>query len=185
MFENELLGDSQPTAGIHTFPEDKVAGLEADEAKRPLDSRFEAQLSLAVDQAVKTGESVSLQIISLETPGTSSSFPIEIFMMEAGRRIDELIRGFDAATYLGEGKFGVLLRAVSGRKGVAFLATSILNGLEEPFSAGRQMLSLDVNIGFSLHETGVCYDELLARAEYALQKAQGSSGGLQCYETVG
>jgi len=184
MIENELLEDFLPTAGVHTFPEPEVADLEADQTKKSLDSRFEGQLSLAVDQAAKTGESVALQIISLQTPG-ASPFPIEIFMMEAGRRIDELIRGFDAATYLGEGRFGVLLRAVSGRKGVAFLAKSLLADLEEPFSAGRQPLSLDVNIGFSLHESGVCYDELLARAEYALQKAQGSAGALQCYETVG
>ena len=184
MFENEAYRLPQHTADIPTFNDTQSADLAAGEKESRLDAGFAARLSLAVEQAVKTGESIGLQIISLETPA-SAPCPIEVFMMEAARRIDELIRGFDAATYLGRGRFAVLHRAVSGRKGVAFLTKGFLATLAEPFSVDRQVVSLDVNIGFSLYETGICCDELLSRAEYALQKAQGGSCASQCYETVG
>ena len=134
------------------------------------DPIFEDRLCQAVAQAERTGERIALHVLAVDAPATDQ-LPVEIFLLPLARRIDALVRGCDAVTYLGDRRFVVLQRAAKSQTGVKLLARQLLAAVCAPLPHGDQEFSLGAELGFGLHSMGVDEAGLLRQAESALLKA--------------
>ncbi len=155
----------------------------AEQAPAAAGSSFADRLRQAVAQADRTGETIAVQVLSVEsTPDPAPDLSTQTPRIRAvAVQLAELVRSCDAWTYLGRGRFAILQRAVADPLSALFLAqklvdaaTSISKRAEHPRQACR--------VGLSLHTHGVAAEELLGRARTALEQARQSGKRISCLD---
>ncbi len=139
--------------------------------------RFVGRLESALALAESTGEIVAAYTLCLE-PSADRAEPVELFLLEAARRIDHLLRLCDTALYIGGGCFTLVQTALTGRTGAILRARSLLNYLMEPFVVRGRSSQLTVRVGLCIHSRGMDSQMLLQGAGEALNKARCSETDL-------
>lgn len=144
----------------------------------PLENGFADHMSLAVARANCTGQPLALHVLRLEAPGSSTARaavpPVEAFLLETARRIDETLPGGDCATYLGEATFAVLQETDLGDQGVQSLASKLLNTVSAPMTCRDRQIRLHVTFGLSRHIRGASAKALLRLARHTLLEASAA-----------
>jgi len=137
------------------------------------DRRFEDRLRQAMAQAERTGEAIALHLLAVGPAGELAGPAADDHepLLETARRIAELTRGCDASTYLDDGRFAVLQRALPDWYGAVCLARRLLRTVTRS-RRGSGPGPAEAAVGIALHDPGLDFRALLARAEEALDAAR-------------
>jgi diguanylate cyclase (GGDEF)-like protein len=173
--EVQLLADAR-----HESLTDELTGL-------PSRRHFHRRLSVALREAQAEEIPLGLLLFDLDrfkelndTLGHSAG---DRLLQLVGRRLrDGLGRGTLVAR-LGGDEFAVLLPPGQGRDGAARAGARILEAIERPFEVEGLELDIGASVGIALFPEHATEDEeLLRRADVAMDLAKSAGGGLAYYD---
>lgn len=112
----------------------------------------------------------------------------DILLQRFAQRMKTVVGGRAMVARLGGDEFCALVENVADREEIASLARNILEGMEQPFVVGDQVLEMTMSIGISLFPSdGTTRQELLHAADMAMYavKRAGRDGFAFSLEGVG
>lgn len=101
-------------------------------------------------------------------------------LVEAVRRLREVVRPQDALARVGGDEFAVLVRGIAGRTDVQAYAEALRRALRAPFTLADHELLLSASIGLATSERSYAAGaELLRDASVAMYRAKESASGIE------
>ncbi|HRH80954.1 MAG TPA: EAL domain-containing protein [Thiobacillaceae bacterium] len=105
----------------------------------------------------------------------------DALLVEAGRRLGDLVRATDTVSRLGGDEFVLMLLGV-GQHGAGEVSEKILAAMREPFDVEGHSLALSTSIGIALFpRDGLDIGELLKNADTALYRAKQEGRNLYVF----
>ncbi|MBS0608956.1 MAG: EAL domain-containing protein [Proteobacteria bacterium] len=104
------------------------------------------------------------------------------YLCEMARRLQEGVKAMDFVARVGGDQFVVLLYNRRSRAAVAAVADKLIERMQATYVSGETRLSLSPSIGISIFpDDGYSPDELLRRADAAMQQAKESGRGARLF----
>ena len=100
---------------------------------------------------------------------------------QVGQRLKSLSRGRDVVARVGGDEFLLLLPAVESQEAVAQVATRLIAGLSQPYTADTREVMISCSVGIALYPDGCSHGKLIARADAAMYSAKRSGGSTHCF----
>ena len=163
----------------HDATHDTLTGL----ANRAL---FRRQLAEAVQEAVRTSDSLAVMIMDLdrfkEVNDTLGHHSGDELLRHIAGRLSHTVGSRGTIARLSGDEFAVLLEHVHGPQTATALATAMAVALQAPFAIQEMQLDAEGSIGIALFpEHGGDADTLLQRADVAMYIAKSSHTGYEVY----
>ncbi len=105
-------------------------------------------------------------------------------LCEVARRLQEGVKATDFVAHVGGDQFVVLLSGLRGRAAAAAAADALIERIRAVYTIGETQLSPSPSVGISVFpDDGYGPDELLRRADAAMQQAKESGRGTRLFYT--
>jgi diguanylate cyclase (GGDEF)-like protein/PAS domain S-box-containing protein len=143
---------------------------------------FHERLEHALVRAVRGGQTVTVLIVDLDdfkVVNDSLGHPVgDELLRQAGRRLDQTMRGADTVARLGGDEFGVILDDTFSPGDDEQAAERIIDALAEPFHLAGRALAVSASVGVARAAPGEAIPaELIRDADLAMYAAKSEEKG--------
>lgn len=106
----------------------------------------------------------------------------DLILREAAKRLRQLLPGSDAIARCGGDSFQLFMELVPQKRGADLIAQQVIEALSQPMILEGQEICLSANVGIALYpDDGGSTEEVLSRADAALQQAKKQGRGALCF----
>jgi len=138
---------------------------------------YRDRLEMAIKKAKRSGEKFALLFLDLdhfkEVNDSLGHAAGDSVLIEATRRLKQLIRAEDTLARLGGDEFSILLEHIKEPQSITRLAQKILDVFQEPFNVEGNSVYIGCSIGISLYpDDSQKAEDLLKFADNAMYKAK-------------
>ena len=104
----------------------------------------------------------------------------DIILIEAARRLKNIIRKSDTVARVGGDEFVILLDNVTTKEKTSGIAELLINAINQPYKIKGEEFSLSCSIGIAIYPAdGATRDELLSSADMAMYRAKKNGGSYE------
>jgi diguanylate cyclase (GGDEF)-like protein/PAS domain S-box-containing protein len=161
---------------LHLATHDSLTGL-------PNRAFFMDRLQRALSRMARTSATLAVLFCDLDgfksvndTLGHGAGDQV---LVEAARRLSEVVRATDTVSRFGGDEFVVVCEGFADREGIAEVAARLVDAISRPMPVGGSTVSVGISIGIRLvrPDTAVALAEVLQAADAALYEAKAAGKG--------
>jgi diguanylate cyclase (GGDEF)-like protein/PAS domain S-box-containing protein len=149
---------------------------------------FFDRLRHAVTEAKRYQHALALMFLDLdrfkEINDTLGHAAGDAVLIEAGRRLQECVRGCDMVARMGGDEFTIILSKLAEEGDAAVVAERIIDAFSRPFNVEGKIAMLGVSIGICVYPTyETDLDGMVRRADLALYRVKEDGRNSYCFYT--